>query len=667
MHHWLLLFLGLTVCAKVAIDTRGVDTPRGWRVDKSSGDVTASKAFDEGKTLQVDSFDSEEGITTKAVMSASDSIENIKTNTEKFNKLVAINVALRNALRERQDKTSFIRKHIKQLEVHVHTRISPLRAYEPPNDSRMWPKITVDLGDDNVFEEAKVIDGGVIVFRRTNTFDDDKPDEQLSKHSIAGIQRIVIELTDSQRFLGEFKESVGRKHCTTRGFLWLACRGSFRKEDTYYQEANKVIIDKVEMLVRVDDSDKDYKIFSAEPKVELSSAILQHEFVGFKQNPHWILHAYSSKDEGWQGDHDGSELSKKIWQRIESGEKISADVFREVIQCANQELSPILVTPQNPSLPFIEGTKWVKDKTFTPSKDADKCRPITAQSVADNASIAGIDETCLFKDSYNLDDLSEEELEEKREQLQGMVDKGEESNRGMKEDLDDLSKTGCFYDRKLKNGITVEIKGQYLVYAFGEYLTKEEFEKKYNTQLPPPETPLYINLGLDERSYPLTKNLYDNNGEINIAEALIDPDYTKNFSVRNIEFVHLSRGGNPEEMLEIVSLKRDARHTPNCFGGWNIVETLWNIGSSLLSDKCKQKSTQQKITVEYGIISIQNIALYHGDSGGKKFYQRTTNNIRKTNGIKSGLFILNSAVNSWGDYNIKNNPTWNERRKNACS
>ena len=669
----LFLLFSLTVCAKVPIDTRGVDTPRGWTVDKSSGDVTASKAFDEGKTLKVDSFDSEEGITTKAVMSASDAVENIKTNIEKFNKLVAINTALRNALKERQDKTCFIAKPLKQLEVRVHTRLSPLRAYEPPDDNK-WPRITVDLGDGaGAFfgddQGVKVIDGGVIVFSREFLPDPDKKnkkkEEEKYNYTSNHLQKIEVKLTDTDRgwVFVEFEEKFGRKLCEKRGVFNLGCKGKFRKGKKYHDEGNKVLIEKVEVLVKLvgDNNDRFYKIFDEEPKIELSSTVLHYSFTGFRQNSHWALHAYSSKCDGWSGDHDGSAFAKEVWGNIQKGIPITNDLFAANFSCVDQKLFPNLITPQNPSPDITIGEdreKWLtNNQPFAPpadSTDKEDCQPVTAESIADDASKTAVHPDCRLSIPDDLDDRSEENLDLLRNELQKHVSNGEESNAGMKEEFDDLSRSGCFYDKKLTDGIAVEIEGQYLFDVAGKYMTKGKFKEKFTEATITSKTvPLYINLGLDNRSYPLGSwSSSQDDGVIKFDDQQIDPNYTENFKVRDISFVDFNRGGNPEQLID---------HVPIETGEW--MNSCWT------SFFCTQQDGNAvEIDVESGIVNIQRIALYLGGSD-KPFYERKADNqqVNKETGVKGGLFTLNSVVNSWTDYNIKNNQAWNARRGDGCS
>lgn len=670
MYRWL-LFLGLTVCAKVPIDTRGVDTPRGWTVDKSSEDVTATKAFDEGKTLKVDSFDSEEGITTEAIMSASDSIENIKANVEKFNKLVAINVAMRNALKERQDKTCFITKRLKQLEIHVHTRLSPLRVYTPPDDEK-WPKITVDLGDEGEkFPDAKVIDSGTVIFSREFL-----PDKKIKKkkeqygYTIKHFQKIEVKLADRQEWVFvEFEEKFGRKQCRDRGFFNLSCKGKFYQGKKYYEEANKVIIDKVEVFVKLVDDDNDnlYKIFSDDQqKITLGSAIRRYNFDGFRQNPYWVLHAYSSKCDGWQDNHDGSKFAQEVWKLIENGQTITNDLFEANFSCVEQKLFPNLLTPTNPSPDITKPEAkmvWLdNNKPFSPSSDEEDCQPLTAESIAEKASNSAVHPRCQFplSDLGNLDDLSEEELNELRNEIQRVVNAGEESNSGMKEEFDDLSKSGCFYDQELTDGITVEIEGQYLLDVAGQYMTNTKFIAKgkklaetHGGDFTPPNiiddggVTLYINLGLDERSYPLIPQFFsdDDDGSYT-SEIVIEPDYTKNFKVSDIAFVHLSRGGAYRNKKAKINRQYEK-------SSWHGFAT-------------PQIDTAMTIDVELGIVNIQKIALYLGE---KLFYEREAGDksANPETEVKGGLFTLNSVVNSWTDYNIKENSAWQEKRRDGCS
>ena len=674
MYRWFLVFIVCVNCAKVSIDTRGVDTPRGWTVDKSSGDVTAAKAFDQGKTLDVDSFNSEEGITTKAVMSASDSIENIKANVEKFNKLVSINVALRNALKERQDKTCFVTKPLKELEVHVHTRLSPLRAYEPLDDKK-WPKITVDLDDEsNGFKHAKVIDGGVIVFSREYQPDPEKKDkkniEERYSQTINHLQKIEVKLDDDDTDRGwvfaEFKEEFGRKHCESR-FLG-SCEGSYSKGKIYFEEGNKVLIDKVEVRVKLvgDTNNRFYKIFADDQQtIELSSAVRHYNFDGFRQNPHWVLHAYSSKCDGWSGDHDGSEFAREVWQKIQDGDRVTNDFFATNFSCVEQRLLPNLVTPQNPSPDITkeeDRDPWLtNNKPFAPADDKEECQPVTAESIAENASGVAVDPKCRLPIPDDLDDRSKENLELLRDIMQKYVSAGEESNAGMKQDFDDLSKSGCFYDKKLTDGIKVEIEGQYLLDVAGQYMTDVKFTAKgqelaatHQGSFMPPSindgVPLYINLGLDKRSYPLIPQFFAS-GDDSIyisGKKIIDPDYTKNFTVRDISFVHLNRGGDYRNEKATISKEYE--------------KSSWHGFAN------PQEDTAMTIDIEYGIVNIQKIALFLGDDK-KPFYKREAGNkAENSNGVKGGLFTLNSIVNSWTDYNIKNNLAWNEKRSgDGCS
>lgn len=674
LYRWL-LFLSLTVCAKVSIDTRKIDTPRGWAIDKSS-------SFDQGKTLRVDSFDSEQGITTQILMKPSDIVENIKGNNEKLKRLIEINVALRNALKEREDRTSFIRNYIKQLEVRVHTKLSPLRAYIP-SDNSSWPRIEVDLGDEvEGFPKAQVIDGGIVVFRRVYKPDlNEKDKDKQFIYTINSIQKLTVRLTgEDQGYLpifAEFKDDRGHKICRERHsvFRWWSCKEYYDLKDSYNEEANKVFIDKVEILVKIDDSNKEYKVFSDNSKIELRSFLHEHTFTGLKQNPHWILHAYSSKEDGWQGDHDGSEFAKKVWERIENNDKIASDIFWEVFSCTNQGLLPIKLTPQIPSPEPNDGEKWAKKNApFTPNKDGDECEPITSESIASTAP--SVHDSCLEHIKAIPDDLanrSKEELEEIRVAFQNIVNKGEQSNQTLKEELDDLIKTGCLYDEPLTDGVDVDIEGQLLISAAGRYMTSNAFKKMYPVEfgkLPTePQMPLYINLGLDKRSYLLVKSFYaGGDGLVQKNKINIDPIYTQNFTMRDITFVHFSLGGNPQDRIQPATVKKEYQASTSFFKkllSWTFAPTVLVPAYIIATSPTQQSIEVKTFNIEY-VINIQKITLYKDD---KPFYEyeMAAKLPDKDTGVISSLFTLNTVTDSWTDYNIKENLAWKTRRDDSCS
>ena len=436
----------------------------------------------------------------------------------------------------------------------------------------------------------------------------------------------------------------------------MSCKGKYRRANRYYEEGNKVLIEKVEVFVKLvgDDNDRFYKIFDEEPKIELSSTVLHYSFDSFRQNLHWALHAYSSKCDGWSGDHDNSKFAKEVWEKIEEGNKrITNDLFSANFSCVDQRLFPSSVTPEKPSPDITtreDRDTWLNNnKPFAPPASKEECQPVTAESIADNASGTTVDPKCRLFIPDDLDDRSEENLEVLRDQMQRYVSAGEESNAGMKEEFDDLSNSGCFYDKELTDGITVEIEGQYLLDVAGKYMTEEKF--KISKEGPPiDKVPIYINLGLDNRSYPLMRDFFEKN-DGSVVERTIDLEYTKNFKVRDIAFVHLSRGGNSKQL---------AKYLPIEVKEWK--ESCWLVFS------CSKKGNAKEIYVESGIVNIQRIALFL-DEDEEPFYELEAGNQQENEetGVKGGLFTLNTIVNSWTDYNIKDNLAWKERRGNGCS
>ena len=216
-------------------------------------------------------------------------------------------------------------------------------------------------------------------------------------------------------------------------------------------------------------------------------------------------------------------------------------------------------------LPDIGGNKpedrndWLvenKDK-FKPHSNSSKseCQPRTAKIIKNEALQAnkcGKDAPAPLAEPADLDKWSEERLVNGMKYMQDVNNtKYEGSNESYITRLNLETGVGCFYEKKLLEGLKVKVHGQALVRVAGRLMTKREagacvFDQVNTNLAPPDDNILFINLGLHAQSYPLilTPSGSGQDGTFREEELVIEPSYTEKFALRDLMYMYMGKQPN---------------------------------------------------------------------------------------------------------------------------
>ena len=676
----LLSLLLLCACAAPTISRDERRTPRGWTIDTSNQDLRAvnireEKAFGEGKTIEADNF-SAESLTTEATLVSGDSKEQFQQLIEDFNQLLCVNNALEQSILEIEDSRCFARVRTPQeLEVHVSTAISALR------DGSKWPKFTVEIGgeDTATFKEAYAPDSGTVVFRKKLAANDEGKRiynmAQLVKQITLKLTTDEDEKTGLRNHYLDFEEAFGDDTCLAR-HLWGVgtCKKGYKAnlKDRVIIEYNKLIITRVEIYLRFADDKNLYKIFSSrssrdKPLTVLDNSHQVYMVTGFYNNPHWLLHYYSSKCNAWDNpNHDGTEFGKYIWSNYIKKDGGEVDIFASPLQCSGSSAVPVSIHPAELDSNSVDVEAWLEKhknefKPYANNSNAD-CQPRTAIVIKDEA----LQEKKCGKDSKqpqpqpaDLDKWSEERLENG---VKYMLDVNKEYNRSNESFITRHNKetgSGCFYKKPLLEGIQVKIHGQELVSVSGKLMTRREaqeciFDQTNISIAPPANNTIYINLGLNAQSYPLTHTI-DNNQDgtfrFELDDLLVKSPYTEKFAMRDLSYVYLAKPSS----LDFFSNKVISKLEQESWG-WKADKVIDGV----------------TVPVEVGIFAIRSIAI---SVSGNVIYEAgvdlpakgetDTAELCENEGkavIDDILFILSNRNNSWQDYNLRGNKAWTTYR-----
>ena len=207
----------------------------------------------------------------------------------------------------------------KVVEVHVSTAVGALR------DVNRWPKFSVEIGGEDSTElgVAYAPDGGTVVFRKILAANKDGKRvynmEQLVKQITLSLQTDQNKETHLFNDYESIEEAFGDDTCLSRHLKWDlgTCKKGKKVNLTERVtiEKNKLIITRVEIYLHFEGDKNRYKIFSSrnEPVTILDNSNFTHA-IGFKNNPYWLLHFYSSNCNTWDNpNHDGTEFGEYMW------------------------------------------------------------------------------------------------------------------------------------------------------------------------------------------------------------------------------------------------------------------------------------------------------------------------------------------------------------------
>ena len=677
---YITLLLLLCTCAAPVSRREERRVPRGWTLDTSKQDLAAvnireQKAFGEGKIIHADDFGAE-SLTTEATLSSTDGKAQLRHLIEERNKLVCINKALEDAVKEHEDRSCFATlRDIQMLEVHVETSISALRKEDK------WPQFKVLLGgkDSEEFAWAHALDRGTVVFRKRFTVKQDGKD-MLSYNMKEAIREITFELNTVDRINNgyvndyvTFKDSFGSSICLERHLWgnWGTCK---RGRETQLKndiniETNRLHIDRVEIYISFADDDRAYKVFASrssaqEPLVILDNIVRQYSIAGFDNNPYWLLHYHSARCEPWQEDHDGSEFGEHIFNEyIKKKNNSSINIYDTPLHCTGVFTVPVYDTPDIPDLDINDIKEWLNNNeaSFKPhaNNDEAECQPRTAAIVIKEASEqnkCGKEPGPPLEIPTDLDTWSAARLSRKVTDRNSKNNTIENSNVKHVTNLNKITGSGCFYEKQLLGGMAVSITGQVLVNAGGKLMTRA----KANACIggvgePSDDNNVYINLGLNKLSYPLITNNSGTGNDARIKlEAVIDAAYTENFALRDIKFVHFEKTASA------------------AFSSYQVVSTVKQVNKGV--DKVMDGVS---ILVEQGIIAISSITIsfdgavlyQRGSSPSSAEEEGETEEIDcNKNDVLGAEFVLSSSNNVWVDYNVHGNEKWEEYRdeKDHC-
>ncbi len=689
----LILLLLLAACAAPVARRDERRVPRGWTLDTSEQDIRAvnvreQKAFGEGKVIRADDF-SAESLTTEATLSSADGKKQIEHLSQEFNKLLCINQALKEAIEVLEDQRCFATlKAVEELEVHVSTSVSAMRKADK------WPEFKVELGgsDDGEFAWASALDGGTVVFRKMFPVKkkDGKVHDYYNMEEILQGIKLVLNSEDRTNYINdyvEFKESFGGTFCAERrwGSVFGCKKGkTLTMKKNFSVETNRLHIDRVEIYMYFADDDRPYKVFAShssrrEPLVILDNIVRSYSVAGFKNNPHWLLHYYSAACDMWQKDHDGSEFGQYIWNKyIKQKNNSSINIYASPLRCAGVGAVPAEVAPEIPeintsdkSLDLDDINQWLNDNKdrFKPHVNSSKaaCQPRTAAVIMTEAieqKKCGKEPQPPLAVPEDLDSWSATRLSRGATYLEGKNNDYKISNEGLVTDINNITGSGCFYEKKLLGGIKVKISGQMLVNVGGKLMTRRQaneciFKSTTDGLAVEDGNYVYINLGFNTQSYPIiTHNSgVQEDGRFAIDAGLILDTYTKNFNLQDIRFVHLEKTAH--EMFFTHEDLDSATH-----------DRIW---SPPWGGRVDPTVTTASVLVEQGIVALSSIELIFD---GDVIYQRGSPPPPRAEGEEAGeidcnedkaevldaLFVLTSSSNVWMDYNVHGNDAWDKYR-----
>ena len=670
------LVLLLCTCAAPIARQDGRRVPRGWTLDASKQELAAvnireQQAFGEGKIIRADDFDAD-SLTNEAPLTQTAGKAQLKSLIKTYNQLLCINTALEETVKEHQAKRCFATdRDIKELQVHVATSVSALRK------EGQWPEFKVALGgkDAGVFAWAHALDGGTVMFRKMFPVKQEGKDIQ-GYNMKEAIREITLELRTDERinehgYINDyvlFKDSFGSEFCVEERWRWL---GGCRKETTMQEqviiETNRLHIDRVEIYLYFADDDRPYKVYASrpsaqEPLVILDNIAQQYSVAGFKNNPHWLLHFYSSRCEAWQEDHDGTKFGEYIWDNYIKQDADPIDIYQTPLHCAGAATVPVYDEPVIPEIKDtdeLDGWLAANADNFKPhdNNNQSECQPRTAaiikQEALDQGKCGKNPETPLAE-PLDLDTWSAARLSQAVIDQENSNNPLEISNEKFATDLDKITGSGCFYAQPLPGGIQVKITGQRLVNVGGKLMTRQRANTCIFTEIggigmPSNKNNVYINLGLNATSYPIIVNNSGKEADGRFSfegdEAVVIKEaYTKNFALRDIQFVHLEKTAR----AEFLSYKSVSTVTHKQFLPWQDERSVGAVSR----------------LVEQGIVAISSIALKFD---GNVIYQRgssppvedsDTNIDCYKNDVLDALFVLNNSNNVWVDYNMHGNDAW---------
>ncbi|MDE3269887.1 MAG: hypothetical protein OYH77_06350 [Pseudomonadota bacterium] len=646
-----------------------VRVPENWTLDKNAmhtdlrdGLLSESEkhAFEliaaEYRNSDADGI--EEGVVAPA-----DNLEAIAEILDSYHEAIAINKTLWQALLDYEDSTCFQRRKLKRLEVHLRARAGFQRQAQD------FPEVELKLGLANQKDQtAEIIDGGATVYAS------DFAEPRLN--SMGDIAQITFKRLNASTY-DEVDYPYGQGYCTERalwGTGWCKKDHTVYDEDTYYIEGQTVIIDGVDIYAQYPNDSRKYLIYSSlpaeNPLATLSGITPIYSVPSFRNNPHWVLHYHSANCDGWSNaNHDGSDFGREIWDKYASkGKPIGSNAERKIIACKDKRITGITVMP--PELvetvdelaDKLPANVWDKSLPELRTDSRHTCDPIDVNDLIKEAK-EKVDTLVLDADRLKFDfsaDYEPEVLQEKRTYLAQQLDTFI-SNSSAIDNYNANFQIGCFYDRELVDGINVEVDGQVLVGIAGRFYSEKEARGQVSDNLDDTSkidtSQLFIGFGYaDALAY-----LGDVEGEGDDVKDdgtftqtfTVDPKFTKNFSLRDLTYVHLARNfaDNFFQTLTSQTIFRD---------------DFWGQGKDI---------NINNLQIERRVLSIRRLQLSigkEGDSNNPKqviYKQQAAGDEPNDYGVLPSLFILTNTSSAFTDFGLKGNKRWREYRlkNNLCS
>ena len=679
-----IIFLFALACASENYQ-KGVRTPKGWTLDRNAQHADplccpqSAAETQQFKILQSEYLEEGNDGTTETVLAPEDNLDAITQLVEKMNTDIAVNKKFWLSLLEAEDNSCFSRREFRELKVRVQTKISPYR------NTDSTPEISFDMGIEGIKgkteilpQDANVVDGGATVFKyefskfRTVSMDD------IQKIHVTLVRESDDSETDDKYYF-ETEEKFGDGICTDNNWYRLGfCAKKEEQDAIYFHEADLVTIEKIDMFAKYPFDPKSYHIYSSlsspqKPLITLNGTIREYSVFSFRNNPFWALHYYSAKCDTWDEPYnDGSVFAADIKKDfIDTLQPIGSDAMRKAQVCEDKKMMDVYALPPYLILthPQKKSNKdiWVNDAGMSsPTRAAGNiCNPLTIEDLT--KEVTSGDMQAFLGDEYlNKYDTSKkrspELLQEQRDYLEKAAARLEGSNIGLKTDWNKKMQLGCFYDKKLTEGIHMEVHGQVLQ-EFGHLLMTEEafleVETKMGFNSPnPPEgndkvLQMHISFGFSDKPF-LAFNPVGNDTDANtyhfVKYIYVPPEYTKNFKLRDMTYVHVSRNYEDAFFQQVE-------------GG----EITKVSGFTFAGIESKTKLNTRSTSIEYNALNITYLKLWLGKKEDKKIiYEVGTENIDSIPnklGVFNGLFVLNNTVRSWTDYGLKDNKSWDEFRK----
>ena len=653
----------------------GIRTPENWTLDKNSmyrdlSDGLLSKyekhAFE---VIQEEYLNANADGIEEEVVEAADNIEAIVDMIERYHENIAINKKLWQAIIDYEDSTCFKRRGLERLEVHLRARIGFQRK------ANASPKVKLEefisLPDGVYHPTATIIDGGTTVF----VYNFKKPHVT----TIDSIENITL-FKESLPEYYESKFKYGRGYCTKRalwGTLWCTKKDAVQ-HDTYHHEGDTIVVDGIDIYAKYPNDKRKYLVYSSlpteqhQPLAVLSGVTPRYSVPSFRNNPHWVMHFFSSKCDGWgTADHDDSDFGREIWNDYASkGKPIGSNVLRKKFSCKDRSLTGIGIPPPDVINTYDENSDKLPDNVWHDDSSTEleantehTCQPIAVEQLMKQARKEVDTEMIDFDTSA---EWAPEVLQEKRDILEGELDNLSNSSTGLQADYNKHHRMGCFYDRELPDGIKIKITGQVLNSIGGALFSEKEAKKELDINaLPDVEDmpQLFIGFGYSEDlAYIGDVSPADGNDNgIYAITGQAAPGFTKNFTMRDMTYVHLARNFS-EKFFQ--TLEGEIRFRNDFWGKGQDVKT-------------------ENIKIEQNILSVTSIELSIGEEGNPSnpkqvIYKLKSIDLDESNqpvdaeynkyGVLPSLFVLNNTSSAWTDFGLKGNSTWDEYRRenNLC-